>query len=964
MNDVIPLIGQYLPPKILLKLSYSCRAARHWLTYELAIKSILCFGTKHGIHSLHILMKLSREQKIWLPSPDRLLKLCTGRRCERGNLIFINEETLPGNDDSDAEESSEDDLRPKKKKAKVSAVSAIRRPSVEHGSKCTGEVHHVRPDYGMLLCWTCTQNLTFMIKCGVMKYERMMPSSLGDHKHVAAWAKSGNKVYVWDRLIKSKYPKGNGEYVGPVVNMALVNAIHASKGKTRFGTKIVDLSAELLDSFVPAYMKSKQRSYSPDDRYMVKLFAWFDKFDPHAVEFRKVEAVKKEEAKKVRQGARDDKVEKLIEKLIEQIQKEEFELASDGFGKDGDCMEVDGDEGNWAGKLQRTKLFQQLTACFKPAPSGVKASHLKNLSAYLSEVFSKVPISVLEGEDSRIFRHENPALNRIIDILVKASPKANRVERIPYLVLHAAVLMYLPPVAGKLLEFWERNWLGCVAHAVTKASYDEPQRLISHYFFEEIDESSIADHKKAFRDLYKKILEIQKRVEESIKGGAEKGGSEKKRQKSSNDPGVLDLEKALEFAKALKMELPKHVDNLSVSTENVLGSLDENYRLYETICPQALRFVRKSKLSEVSTNNEIGGVHMPDLGTVYVCALEAGLNLKEKLEETLTTREANTEGWQLKAFLLFVESVRNGASLLRRIFATVTISLLDFDPKGSLPATNELERLGDQHFVFKLNERVFFSVCLMYLPFRIVRFLPAAGEKLLFRIAKTTVERVWNRKINNARWSNQFKSALNDAFNQHNQPFKTLQSFARGDDAVPDSAAFLENKPSAIEKAVRLGKFLFCKVPEMRPALEASFANLEALIQNHQAEVERLATVSLGFQSLRFIKDDANTIAEWRLLSSRSEELLLSTFLRGFELGSDAFEVKIVTESSVLAREIIAGISVLIPPPVKYSSSSSSSCSYRSSYRSWGGGWRRSRNYWRRRNSYRYGLYDCEYDAY
>ena len=173
-NHILPL----LPPRTLLAAAICSREVMARLSPETVVRSVLISGGEHGKATLRSILELVCGQKafpdswspyreacegrIWIPSPLRLLRLCLGRTCE-----------MP---------------------------------------RCSQKVNHVRPEWGLFACWSCTLGSTLEVKSAKQR------SCYGPALKHPRTCRSNGK-FLW----KQSLVKGN-ERVGPIVTVGCLDS--------------------------------------------------------------------------------------------------------------------------------------------------------------------------------------------------------------------------------------------------------------------------------------------------------------------------------------------------------------------------------------------------------------------------------------------------------------------------------------------------------------------------------------------------------------------------------------------------------------------------------------------------------------------------------------------------------------------------------------------------------------------
>lgn len=159
--DVLTVVMSFVSPRQLLNLSQTCRPLHDAVTTELVVKSAMIYGG-HAIKTMEELYPLFQKQSIYVPSPNRLLSLANGKRCEHCLISKVN---------------------------------------------------HVRPNYGLFLCWHClTTHFTRAWRRVVRTTEILDPIIHHD--------RTAGSVYSFKKYLMSEHFKTGGkkdELNGPIV---------------------------------------------------------------------------------------------------------------------------------------------------------------------------------------------------------------------------------------------------------------------------------------------------------------------------------------------------------------------------------------------------------------------------------------------------------------------------------------------------------------------------------------------------------------------------------------------------------------------------------------------------------------------------------------------------------------------------------------------------------------------------
>ena len=85
IRNIISMIND---PREILNLSLCSTRIRQCVTYENVIRAAVFAGNKFVRRSMESLIELLHHQNIYVPTPQRLLRIVNGKRCERGDKCW------------------------------------------------------------------------------------------------------------------------------------------------------------------------------------------------------------------------------------------------------------------------------------------------------------------------------------------------------------------------------------------------------------------------------------------------------------------------------------------------------------------------------------------------------------------------------------------------------------------------------------------------------------------------------------------------------------------------------------------------------------------------------------------------------------------------------------------------------------------------------------------------------------
>jgi hypothetical protein len=207
-EDALGLVMQFLSPRDLLRLAFTCNALQQKLSTTLVVRSALMSGG-NGAATIKELYPLMKSKSIHPPSPQRLLRLVNGKLCEH----------------------------------------------------CLSrKVNHIRPHYGVLVCWDClTENLTTMLRQTSRDFKKLPGyRTITEYERVVA-NRYGTKLYCWANPLTSRHGQVK---IGPLVTFGQIErAAHAYKNDIPIEALFDENSfppESDYQEFVTAYEESKE----------------------------------------------------------------------------------------------------------------------------------------------------------------------------------------------------------------------------------------------------------------------------------------------------------------------------------------------------------------------------------------------------------------------------------------------------------------------------------------------------------------------------------------------------------------------------------------------------------------------------------------------------------------------------------------------------------------------------------
>uniref|UniRef100_A0A0G4F445 F-box domain-containing protein n=1 Tax=Chromera velia CCMP2878 TaxID=1169474 RepID=A0A0G4F445_9ALVE len=201
---------QFLEPRELLRVVSTSKELQSRLTHEQVIRSIMLRGTGvYARQSLHLLCDGLQDRTLFVPSPLRLLRIANGRRCEVAG--------------------------------------------------CTNTVQHLRPTFGLFICWNHNLDLTDTIDLKSRESARRWSEVLRCKE--AATSDYSGRSYI----LRPDFIRG-GSRVGPLVTVETVNRIKregsslAAWVSTQWGETETSAAARIVELHRSLIAQSREES--------------------------------------------------------------------------------------------------------------------------------------------------------------------------------------------------------------------------------------------------------------------------------------------------------------------------------------------------------------------------------------------------------------------------------------------------------------------------------------------------------------------------------------------------------------------------------------------------------------------------------------------------------------------------------------------------------------------------------
>ncbi|ORY38395.1 hypothetical protein BCR33DRAFT_769203 [Rhizoclosmatium globosum] len=360
--DVILHLARYLHPRELLLLSTSCSLLKNLIKYDAVLQSILFHASKSGKKSVNIVIGLLKQGRIHPPSPLRLLRIANGKRCEKKG--------------------------------------------------CSDRVLHVRPDYGLHVCFQCLQLSTIEVSHKRKRDQLAWPIELLEHERTTIGGRETISKYVLDKTFVAVC----GEKAGPLVTNESVAPIRVAAEKKaleetrKLGIKKVTPEIQgpiflaLFEEFLSASVDAKNAS--PSSPACKNLIKWFDRVDSFATEYEEVSKKRKADSQKERTNVKREKAASLFETIRELLETSSVQ--------------------SWAVEIaMKSPLIYALTHEFRKAPSKLKKKDVAALANTIISFYEPIPALPMFTDYSTILRHDADSNTRFLDNDIVSSGSRN-----------------------------------------------------------------------------------------------------------------------------------------------------------------------------------------------------------------------------------------------------------------------------------------------------------------------------------------------------------------------------------------------------------------------------------------------------------------------------------------------------------------------------------------------------------
>ncbi|KAJ3073182.1 hypothetical protein HDU98_002058, partial [Podochytrium sp. JEL0797] len=300
-------------------------------------------ANKTGKKSVLILLDLCKEGKIHPPSPLRILRIALGKRCENKNRFIM---TLSG-------------------------------PRRED-KPCLEKVLHVRPDYGLHLCFECLKRSTEEVNHKRKRDQMAWPREVLLHDRSAIGGRHLNTQYILDRT----FIDSTGELCGPLVTCQSIfpirntvmtlatKAARAATGKAKPTLEIVTpIFIQEFDKFLNESRIGK--AARTDSQACKSIIKWFERVEESAKEFEETSTKRKAETKVQRVDAKKQKLASMRETVRDLVAE----------SVDPGVAEI----------ATTSPFYFVLSQEFRHAPSKAKKKTLANLADTLLEFYGNIP---------------------------------------------------------------------------------------------------------------------------------------------------------------------------------------------------------------------------------------------------------------------------------------------------------------------------------------------------------------------------------------------------------------------------------------------------------------------------------------------------------------------------------------------------------------------------------------------
>ncbi|KAI9352078.1 hypothetical protein BDR26DRAFT_914464 [Obelidium mucronatum] len=350
-SDVLGALAHFVGPRELLRLACTCRAGKTWVTHAAVVAAVLFRGGKSARKTLALLRPLLAAAAVFVPSPLRVLRLCVALRCEN--------------------------------------------------AACREKVLHIRPDFGLHLCFACLKALTADVSHKRKRDLLLFPKHIVLHPRAAIGCRQQAIHYI---LINT-FVDASGEKCGPLLTAESLthprriaeNRVYAAQHPKKLTPEIMTpFFTEAFDEWLESSEDWKNASAESPARNTI--LKYFDKLEASAKEHEEVTLKRKSDAKDAKMDAKRVKLQTLTQSV-----------------KDLAVLRVP----EWIIDIAlESPFYCLLTSDFRKAPSKLRKKDSSDLSDTLVDFYGSIPDSFrdfnLVAPDN-----ENPEFWKLISAIAK-----------------------------------------------------------------------------------------------------------------------------------------------------------------------------------------------------------------------------------------------------------------------------------------------------------------------------------------------------------------------------------------------------------------------------------------------------------------------------------------------------------------------------------------------------------------
>ncbi|KAJ3026483.1 UNVERIFIED_CONTAM: hypothetical protein HDU68_005561 [Siphonaria sp. JEL0065] len=199
--------------------------------------------------------------------------------------------------------------------------------------KCSNTVLHIRPDYGLHVCFECLKSSTVEVSYKRKRDQLAFPQDVLLHDRSAIGCRERNSHYILDRT----YIDSFGEKCGPIVTVQSLVPIKSAAEALAFtdakSKGIKKLTPDILTPFYlqefEKYLTTTAKASAPDSPACTTILKFFQRVESSALAFEEVSKKRKADAKEGRLDAKKQKVEGMEKAIREMVCKEIPEWVAD-----------------------------------------------------------------------------------------------------------------------------------------------------------------------------------------------------------------------------------------------------------------------------------------------------------------------------------------------------------------------------------------------------------------------------------------------------------------------------------------------------------------------------------------------------------------------------------------------------------------------------------------------------------